>query len=246
VLWDAAHSPLSHLPLFHRWLSIRGSRAQRRSALLWRERRPEAVPKEHKLVRREEPSRQAVGFAPPIRRHSRPKSSDLSTRDAACMTASESMDADSRGSNANVRGYPSALGSRVVASTRTTVIRENPRTIREHPRPGFLGTVNARIDVSTSHRTLATAALMALDAVLTGLGRRPPRANDYESHQVAQSGVGSGSVAAPVCDLLFPPSPVRATISDQSAGDGCSASRRRRSGRADLRRCGSSRNERRR
>jgi len=55
------------------------------------------------------------------------------------MTASESMDADSRGSNANVRGYPSALGSRVVASTRTTVIRENPRTIREHPRLGFLG-----------------------------------------------------------------------------------------------------------
>jgi len=33
---------------------------------------------------------------------------------------------------------PSVLGSRVVASTRTAVIRENPRTIREDPRPGFL------------------------------------------------------------------------------------------------------------
>jgi len=60
----------------------------------------------------------------------RRRTSDLSARDPAYLKARESLDADFRRSNANFRGYPSSLGSRVLASTRSAAIRENPRNSR--------------------------------------------------------------------------------------------------------------------
>jgi len=66
--------------------------------------------------------------------------------------------ADFRGSNADFREYTSSLGSRIVASTRTAVIREHPRTIRENPRPRFFGTQSVcdRVADSVPH-TLSPA-----------------------------------------------------------------------------------------
>jgi len=59
---------------------------------------------------------------------------------------------------ADFRGYTNSLGSRIWASTRTVAIRENPRTIREHPRPRFFGTDTAkRVPSSPESRAISAA-----------------------------------------------------------------------------------------
>ena len=103
-------------------------------------------------------------------------------------TPRESQDADSRGSNANFRGYPSSLG---IEGIGVHVLSSHPRKSAHHSRTSASqvfrdGECMDRHERPAYRSALptephATGSLMALDSTRTLYGKDPRRAKDYES-----------------------------------------------------------------
>ena len=103
-------------------------------------------------------------------------------------TPRESQDADSRGSNANFRGYPSSLG---IEGIGVHVLSSHPRKSAHHSRTSASQVFRDSECMDRHERPayrsalptepLATASLMALDSTRALYGKGPRRAKDYES-----------------------------------------------------------------